>query len=148
MEQQGIYAKYTVTKNEDGEVIKDCFVLRPGHDPNARLALYAYAMSVREENPSLAADIFGWLYHLPDIGVLEKTVPDGRRKFAVSGNHIEPSYSRVVFADDKDLFSSFADGDLEAAIKCMTSAGERLLFMVELVDMTDEQLAAIEPYDP
>lgn len=71
---QGLYAKYNVTKADDGSVVDGCFVLRPDRDPHARVALQAYAESCQEENPALAADIFRWLIQ---ITVSDPNYPPG-----------------------------------------------------------------------
>ena len=55
---EGLYEKYTVTKNggnQDPEA--DYFVLRLDKDPHARAAAKAYADSIKDENPNLAFDI-------------------------------------------------------------------------------------------
>ena len=54
-------SKYIIyRRNEDGtqgeEVDGKTFLLRP-HDPHARVAIKAYADSVEETNPQLAADL-------------------------------------------------------------------------------------------
>ncbi len=56
---QGLYNKYTVTKTNGEPVDPNAhyFVLRVDKAPHAREAMMAYAESVREENPQLAADI-------------------------------------------------------------------------------------------
>ena len=53
MPEQGLYAKYDVTK--DGESVEDCFVLEPEDDRAARAALKAYAAAT--ENDELAEDL-------------------------------------------------------------------------------------------
>jgi len=60
--QQGLYDKYEVRKTDTGERVTGlAFVLLPGKDQNARVALAAYAESVRLENPALYQDIQIWL---------------------------------------------------------------------------------------
>jgi hypothetical protein len=60
-EQEGLYAKYTITNNETGERVAEAFVLKPDVDKHARIAMAAYAESVRPHNPVLAADLKYWL---------------------------------------------------------------------------------------
>ena len=52
----GLYKKYFVMDKNGREVIGDTFVLRP-EDPHAQKALIEYAISVKKENPTLAADL-------------------------------------------------------------------------------------------
>lgn len=53
---KGLYKKYNVTERSGKPVEGFTFVLRLA-DPHARVALQAYADSVRAENFQLAADI-------------------------------------------------------------------------------------------
>jgi hypothetical protein len=55
-EPRGLYDKYNVTRNDGSPVDGFAFVLRL-NDPHARVALLAYAESVRSENPTLWADL-------------------------------------------------------------------------------------------
>lgn len=75
---RGIYPKYLIYKYPKGispldirtavatsnttevlEPVDDfCFVLKPLHDKHARIAMAAYAESVKEEKPQLAADLY------------------------------------------------------------------------------------------
>lgn len=57
--QDGLYSKYFVIKTETGEIVQDCFVLRPQKDKAAVAALLLYAKET--ENQELSADIRGWL---------------------------------------------------------------------------------------
>lgn len=63
---KGLYRKYAVFeaagigRTSPGNPILDCFVLRP-QDPHARIALMAYAESVRAENPVLAQELTTWV---------------------------------------------------------------------------------------
>lgn len=66
MEPQGLYDKYRVQKGPHGDDVPDCFVLQPTKDHHARVAILAYARSVKAENPKLAADLFIWLEKLED----------------------------------------------------------------------------------
>ena len=58
MNEDRLYAKYTVTRNDgkpdDG---RRYFVLSPDTDPAARAALAAYADAIAPAQPQLAADI-------------------------------------------------------------------------------------------
>jgi hypothetical protein len=56
---EGLYNKYFIEK-ADGSPIDQAaryFVLRYDNDRHARVALDAYASSIRDEDPALAADI-------------------------------------------------------------------------------------------
>lgn len=55
----GLKVKYIVRKASNGELVDDCFVLRPDKDQAAIAALNAYADAT--ENQVLAADIRKWL---------------------------------------------------------------------------------------
>ena len=56
LEPRGLYDKYRVTKADGSPVDGFTFVLRL-QDPHARVAMLAYAESVRAENPILWADL-------------------------------------------------------------------------------------------
>jgi hypothetical protein len=59
---KGLYKKYTVIKEKDGEVVSDeTFVLKPASDNHAIVALVVYSLSVRNENPELADDLIDWI---------------------------------------------------------------------------------------
>lgn len=47
------------TKNKDGSLVTDCFVLRPAKDTAAVAALRAYAAAT--DNAELSADIINWV---------------------------------------------------------------------------------------
>ena len=55
----GLKVKYIVRKVDTGELVDECFVLRPQKDEAAIAALYAYAKAT--ENKVLAYDICKWL---------------------------------------------------------------------------------------
>ena len=55
----GLYPKYTVTNNQTGLEVYDCFVLKPMSDESARLALLYYADICGNE--ALKTDIKAWL---------------------------------------------------------------------------------------
>ncbi len=78
LETEGIYPKYVVFKHPDFvpfwmearaappeigesiplEVVEDfCFVLKPGSDRHARVAMAAYAQSVMEDKPLLGEEL-------------------------------------------------------------------------------------------
>ena len=78
LEHEGIYPKYLVFKHPDyiptatvcmvdgpdgdqvcPEVEDFVFVLKPSTDKDAVIALAAYAMAVRDDNPQLSADLRG-----------------------------------------------------------------------------------------
>jgi len=52
-----MYDKYKVYKDGTEEPIMDCFILRYDRDHHARVALAAYAESVRAENEELSDDL-------------------------------------------------------------------------------------------
>ena len=58
-EYEGLKRKYIVLKADTGELVENCFVLRPDKDPAARAALRAYAEAT--ENKQLANDITNWV---------------------------------------------------------------------------------------
>lgn len=60
----GLYDKYEVWKNgtQLGERVRNCFVLRPDRDPDARVALRAYARTT--PNDDLARDLGKWMDEL------------------------------------------------------------------------------------
>lgn len=53
------YPKFKVIDNRTGQEVDPatCFTLIPSRDPNATVALRAYADAVRAELPQLAADL-------------------------------------------------------------------------------------------
>gem|GEM_PF-5962791 len=55
----GLYAKYRVYKNNSGEPVENCFVLQPEKDPAAVEALRVYAGATT--NKQLAEDILSWI---------------------------------------------------------------------------------------
>lgn len=56
---KGLKGKFLVFKSDTGEMIKNCFVLRPDKDPAAVAALIAYAETT--DNDTLSADIINWV---------------------------------------------------------------------------------------
>lgn len=64
--ENGLYGKYEVTKN--GEEITDCFVLEPGTDTAARMAIRTYAAMT--PNTVLAEELNEWM---DDIEAEEQT---------------------------------------------------------------------------
>ena len=56
---KGLKAKYLVFKADTGEMVENCFVLRPDKDPAAVEALRAYANVT--DNETLAEDIYNWV---------------------------------------------------------------------------------------
>lgn len=56
---KGLKRKFLVFRSDTGEMIENCFVLRPGKDPAAVAALRAYAEAT--DNDTLAADIISWV---------------------------------------------------------------------------------------
>lgn len=64
--------KYDVIKADGTPVDGDYFVLRPGRDAHAAIALKAYADSVKADNPELAADLYRWLDNLEMLAPLSE----------------------------------------------------------------------------
>lgn len=58
-EYAGLKRKYVVLKSDTGEIVENCFVLRPDKDKAAIAALLAYADAA--DNQVLAKDIRAWL---------------------------------------------------------------------------------------
>ena len=56
---EGLKRKYFVFKSDTGELVENCFILRPDRDETAKEALRAYARST--DNKQLAHDIFCWV---------------------------------------------------------------------------------------
>ena len=63
MSKRGLYPKYRVEKRDGTptDLEAEYFVLRVDADRHARVALAAYAESVRAENPRLSCDLRMWL---------------------------------------------------------------------------------------
>ncbi len=57
--ERGIYTKYEVRKIISGDIVEECFVLRPQKDLAARDALLKYAQTTK--NSALAQDIMTWI---------------------------------------------------------------------------------------
>lgn len=55
----GLKRKFLVFKSDTGEMIENCFVLRPDKDPAAVEALRAYAKAT--DNETLSTDIINWV---------------------------------------------------------------------------------------
>lgn len=62
---EGLYVKYNVRKVDTGELVNNCFVLRPDRDKAAIAALKAYAAAT--ENKQLAEDIRKWIDTIEEI---------------------------------------------------------------------------------
>lgn len=62
-EPKGLFIKYTVTKNDTGEGVDGCFVLRPDKDPAAIHAILAYADYCEnvQGKTELAEDLRKWM---------------------------------------------------------------------------------------
>lgn len=58
-EYDGLKRKYVVLKSDTGEIVENCFVLRPDKDKAAIAALLAYADATN--NQVLAKDIRAWI---------------------------------------------------------------------------------------
>ena len=56
---KGLKRKFLVFKSDSGEMVENCFVLRPDKDPAAVSALRAYADAT--DNKVLSADIINWV---------------------------------------------------------------------------------------
>ena len=56
---KGLKAKYLVFKADTGEIVVNCFILRPDKDAAAVEALRAYANAT--DNKTLAEDIYSWV---------------------------------------------------------------------------------------
>jgi len=56
---KGLKRKFLVFKSGTGEMVENCFVLRPDKDPAAVEALRAYARAT--DNATLSADIINWV---------------------------------------------------------------------------------------
>jgi hypothetical protein len=54
---RGLYGKFHVRKDGEMGPILNCFILRYDRDHHARVALAAYAESVRAENEKLSDDL-------------------------------------------------------------------------------------------
>jgi hypothetical protein len=65
---EGLYQKYTIIDNRTGAVIGDrTFTLNLDTDPDAAVALNAYAEAIRDKNPALYSDLLDWLDSMPVI---------------------------------------------------------------------------------
>ena len=63
---KGYYKKYTIIDNRTGDEVDDAtFTLNLDTDPDARVALEAYAEAIREKNPSLYQDLMDLLGAVP-----------------------------------------------------------------------------------
>lgn len=56
-----LFPKFHITRAATGQPVADAFVLAPAGDPHARVAVQAYANSLRTQQPGLASDIDQWL---------------------------------------------------------------------------------------
>ena len=68
---EGLKRKYFVFKSDTGELVENCFILRPDRDETAKEALRAYARST--DNKQLAHDIFCWVGPLEEAEQALKT---------------------------------------------------------------------------
>lgn len=62
--QIGLYPKFEVKSTNTGEIVGDCFVLRPDRDPAAIEAILAYAQAT--ENKQLQEDLIEWVHSLSE----------------------------------------------------------------------------------
>ena len=62
MSKPGLYNKFKIEKTDGTPIDEDAeyFVLNIAHDQHAAVAIYAYALSVREENAQLAYDLLSY----------------------------------------------------------------------------------------
>ena len=58
---KGLYSKYIVLRRDGQPAEGVFFVLKPGTDIHARVAVMAYAESCRSSKPKLAEDLVKWL---------------------------------------------------------------------------------------
>jgi hypothetical protein len=54
-----LFAKYTVYRVRDGQIMDDCFVLRPKNDPAALAAIQRYIEATQDRE--LADDLSAWI---------------------------------------------------------------------------------------
>lgn len=92
---KGLKGKFLVFKSDTGEMIKNCFVLRPDKDPAAVAALRAYAAAT--DNNSLSADLINWVgaweqEQLRWIPVTERLPKCGERVLATDGGFVGEFY--------------------------------------------------------
>lgn len=83
---KGLYDKFSVTRNLNGEQVHGTFVLMPEKDPAAVAALATYADEVRKEAPELASDIHDWLARIHE-GKIRTSPPivDWAKEFFAKG---------------------------------------------------------------
>jgi hypothetical protein len=74
---KGLHVKYNVTKVDTGELVGNCFVLRPDKDPAAVEALKAYAAAT--DNLQLKNDILNWINPVPEFKSLDDLSERNRR---------------------------------------------------------------------
>ena len=69
---KGLKRKFLVFKSDTGEIVENCFVLRPGKDPAAVEALRAYAEAT--DNKTLSEDIINWVGKPVEYKQLQKAI--------------------------------------------------------------------------
>lgn len=79
--QNGLYPKFTITKNSTGEEVCGAFVLRPDRDPASRVALRAYANEVRSDYPRLARELDAWVEKIEQE---QTSAPDAAQAYAAA----------------------------------------------------------------
>lgn len=83
---KGLYDKFSVTRNLNGEQVHGTFVLMPEKDPAAVAALATYADEVRKEAPELASDIHDWLARIHEVKMLTRPpIPSWALDFFAKG---------------------------------------------------------------
>ena len=73
---KGLKAKYLVFKADTGEMVDNCFILRPDKDAVAVEALRAYAKVT--DNETLAKDIYNWVGNGVTVQKHGRWLLDGR----------------------------------------------------------------------
>ena len=90
---EGLKDKYLVFKVDTGELVVNCFVLRPEKDIAAVEALRAYARTT--DNKTLSNDIYNWV---GDGETVQKWIPVSDRQPDKEGSYlVYSSKSKTVF---------------------------------------------------
>ena len=141
---KGLKRKFLVFKSDTGEMVENCFVLRPDKDPAAVEALRAYARAT--DNATLSADIVNWVGEGEErcwIPVTER-LPE-EHKSVVPGLG---TVSKAVLVSWVDPFSKNAYPDNSFVREGITRNGEFTLNHINSDLVPVAWMPTPEPYKP
>ena len=107
---KGLKAKYLVFKADTGEMVDNCFILRPDKDAVAVEALRAYAKVT--DNETLAKDIYNWVGNgvtVQEWISVNDRLPEKQGFYRVYHKNSKAICDRFYYKDCPDLFVNVKD---------------------------------------